>query len=96
MDNILRELELRVDFLEEEVGRSYDESIFKGKVRAVFPDDAHIEFRSGDYGLFALVTRINGDDIDRAITKFDRSKYGYAVTHTASGVGMEVWVEPEF
>lgn len=99
METDYSDLEKRVSYLEEELDTSYEQNKFERTVEQVFPDkneDRTIEFRSGHYGYFARVTGIDGNEIQYALDRFSVYGYGTAVTETASGVGMEVWLEPEF
>lgn len=95
MEERLAELEARVAHLERELETSYEEEHFKRVVKKIFSDEQDIEFRDGDYGYFARVSELNGDEIQAALDRLENRDYGCAVTETASGPGMEVWSEPE-
>jgi hypothetical protein len=95
MEEQLAELEQRVSHLERELETSYDEVSFKRAVQSIFSDEQEIEFRNGHYGYFAQVTNLDGDDVQVALDRLDNYDFGSAVTETGSGLGMEIWSEPE-
>lgn len=94
----LQELENRIAYLERELELSYRENRFRQKINGIFKSRGTVEIRDGDFGLFARVTDIDGDDVQFASEKFDAiyEDFDYAITETDSGLGMEVWTEPEF
>jgi len=89
----IEELERRVAFLESELGISYDEQKFKNTVSRIFDNSVTIEFRDGHFGYFARVQGIDGDDAQSALDELDNTAYGYALTETGSGLGIEIWTE---
>lgn len=92
-ENEFAKLQSRVDYLESELDISYEEELFKQRIGHVFPDDADFSMKSGFYGYYAMVTGIDGDDVNHAMGELDSRGLEYAVTETASGLGMEVWSE---
>jgi len=98
LEERVSDLENRVAFLERELETSYEERKFERNIGEMFPESATINFRDGRYGYFARVTDIDGDDVQMASERLDgisSLEYGYAVTETSEGLGMEVWTGPE-
>lgn len=91
IDERVSRLEARVDYLERELETSYEEEQFHRRIDSIFPDNAEVDTREGHYGLFARVTDMNGDELQTALDRLERTDYGHTVTETAEGIGVEVW-----
>jgi hypothetical protein len=95
-DEEVEELEARVSYLEEELDISLLRHKFERRVRTAFPQptDTNIEIKEqGYHGYFARVTGIDGDDLEVALSRLDDSEYETAITETADGLGLEIWIK---
>jgi hypothetical protein len=88
-------VEKRLSYLEEELDISYEEYRFEKRLESLSPNHASLSTRCGNFGFHAKITDINGDDANEITAKIDdfHDDLDYALTETASGLGIEVWTE---
>lgn len=64
---------------------------FRRNVEQLAPDDAVVEYLSGDYGAFARITSLTNEQLQEVRESLEETEYGFEQIEPAGGAGFEVW-----
>ena len=91
----VEELENRVSYLEAELEMSYEQERFRRQMESmVRTEDADVEISDNQIGGYhALFTGLTADELNRVVEsiEFRDVPYGWVITETSEGIGLEVW-----